>query len=85
MGDSADTGHISQNVPAANHRHHKWDLPSIEPYFDILNTSGYPNCHIPHKQAAKANQAQPRTPDRFDNSNSRSSNYQELLQVVLTI
>ena len=83
MDDSAHIDHTNQNVFVVNRKHHKWALQQAEPHSDNLNTSEYPICHIPHKQAVKTNQAQPKKSDRDDNSNSYSSNYQILLQIIL--
>jgi hypothetical protein len=69
MGDFVDIDCINQNMPVANHRHHKQDLTMFELFVGNPSTSEFPMLHIPHKQEAKANQAPSKIPDRVDISN----------------
>jgi hypothetical protein len=74
MGDFAGTGHMVQVVSAVNHRHRSWAFLFPEPFSGIPNTNGRPTFHIPHTMAVTANQGFSKTPDKFENSNSRSIN-----------
>ena len=56
---------INQNVLEVSHRHRKQIQVAVELVVDIPNTSVFPKFHIPRKQVAKANQAQPKIPGKY--------------------